>query len=317
MANAILGPVLSDILELSHGKSFVLASAFYSEARLDASTMSANSIELLLRLDLRSIDDWVARSIAPDALLRFWKRHQKYDVNVYCGPQAHAKIYAGDDAFLVGSANFTVRGLGGLNDEILWRETSHSAIYTMARALREYRSSLQQIQMYDLEAYVDKNLERVTQLQGKVKSSSENTLPSNPKRPARIGTYETFLQWLKHDESAAAREILDRANGKGQLSGHIKMNFYGLRQFLLGNPICSEDLTAANPDTYRLCKDASMERAIKRFVTEEAIDEGGLCVPTWKTYLPMRSGGAPKSGGATSGNLNRMLPLLARFQSRP
>ena len=91
------------------------------------------------------------------------------------------------------------------------------------------------------------------------------------------------------------------------------MNFYGIRQFLLAHAVQGKYLRSVDPGDYQLCNDGAMEQAIKRFVGKEAIDEGGLSVNTWRTYLPERSGGKPKSGGGTAGNLNRMLPLVARY----
>jgi hypothetical protein len=94
------------------------------------------------------------------------------------------------------------------------------------------------------------------------------------------------------------------------------MNFHGIRQFLLAHPTEARTLRRADPSAYRLFRDRTMEQALKQFVINEAIDEGGLKVNTWRTYLPEGSGGKPKSGGGTSGNLNRMLPLLARYLKR-
>ena len=59
MNKAILGPVLSDVASFSDGKKFILASAFYSEDRLDALEVGAKSIEIMVRLDLNSVDGWV------------------------------------------------------------------------------------------------------------------------------------------------------------------------------------------------------------------------------------------------------------------
>lgn len=313
MADAIVGPMLADVLALSSGRTFVLASAFYSEARLDATTISAGSADFMVRLNLKSIDDWVARAIAPDALLKLWERHNDVDLNVYCGPGAHAKIYVGDDAFCVGSANFTVRGLAGTTDEILWRERDPSARKKMLRALKEYKSGLHPLTREELKDYVDRNLAIVKKLQLQSKRSMEDSLPPQLHRPVRTGNYDEFLLWLSAQKSGAANEILSRANGKGQLSGHVRMNFYGIRQFLIAHPTHRKDLQSASPDGYRLCNDAPMEHAMKRFVEMEAADEGGLVLDTWRTYLPARSGGKPKSGGGTSGNLNRMMPLLANY----
>lgn len=312
MGHAIIGPVLSDIMALAGGEQFVLASAFYSAARLDATTISAKRTEILVRLDLASIDEWVARTIAPDALLRLLQRHPDIDIKVYCSPTAHAKVYAGDTAFFVGSANYTVRGLSGMADEILWLESDPKAAGVMRRALALYRSTLQPIAKDDLEEYVNKNLAKVKDLHRKARRSREDVLPSTTRRPPRIGTYEKFLTWLRTARSPAAAEVLARARGKGNLSGHIRMNFYGIRQFLLGHPVHGRRLRDADPALYRLTHDNSTEEALGRFVRDEAADEGGLVVDTWRTYLPESVSGKPKSGGGTLGNLNRMLPLMAR-----
>jgi hypothetical protein len=317
MGTAILGPVLSDVQTLAEGKKFTLASAFYSAERLDAITIATPAADIMVRLNLRSVDAWVARAIAPDALLRFWKRHPNVAIRVFYSPGAHVKVYAGDDHFLVGSANFTVRGLGGTTDEILWLESAPAARRSMLRALNAYKRTLQPLTQGELRDYVSSNSARVRALQEKAKASSEASLPINLSRPTRIGDYGQFLSWLARNRTnVAATETLARANGKGQLSGHIRMNFYGIRQFLLARPIEAKYLRSVNPESYQLAQDAVMESAIKQFVLGEAVDEGGLIVDTWRTYLPERSGGKPKSGGGTSGNLNRMLPLVARHLRR-
>lgn len=313
MKQAILGPTLADLQRLAGGKRFTLASAFYSAPRLDAFAIDAKAADIMVRLDLRAIDAWVARSIAPDALLRFWKRHQRCDIAVYYSPTAHIKIYAGDSSFLIGSANLTVRGLSGTTDEILWRESRQTTRNAIESALKLYKAALFPLTLEELEAYVEKNIDIVTKLQKHAIKSPEDSLPDRLPRPKRMGTYQTFLKWLEREKGPAAIEVLARANGRGQLSGHIRMNFFGLRQFLLASPADARRLRLADSNSYELWRDQAMENALKIFVDREAADEGGLVVDTWRTYLPMRSGGKPKSGGGTSGNLNRMLPLMAQY----
>jgi hypothetical protein len=111
----------------------------------------------------------------------------------------------------------------------------------------------------------------------------------------------------------AAQMIYARARGQGQLSGHIKQNFFGLRQFLIAYPRTMRDLAMQDPSSYLLHRDRSVQARLKSFVNREATNEEDFKVDTWKTYLPESSGGKPKSGGGTSGNLKRMLPLVARF----
>jgi hypothetical protein len=311
-----VGPTLSDVLAVSGGKRFTLASAYYSAARLDATTMDVGAVEILVRLDLDSIDDWVTAAIAPDALLRLWLRHTASDIRVYYSPTAHAKIYAGDQAYLIGSANYTVRGLSGTTSEVLWLESEPSRRREMERAIAKYRSSLKLLTRAELEEYVTLNIAEVKKRRSKARRSSEDTLPPDPDRPARMGTYEHYLAWLSTSRIEQGPEIRARAAGKGQLSGHIRMNFLGIRQFLIAHPQESGKLRSKDPATYSLAADAVMEGALKKFVETEAADEGALSVDIWRTYLPMRSGGKPKSGGGTSGNLNRMLPQIARYLAR-
>jgi hypothetical protein len=316
MAKALLGPVLSDVMKLSRGRHFTLASAFYSAARLDATTITAERAEIMVRLNLDSIDDWVRRAIAPDALLRLLERHHGVSITLFCGSAAHAKIYAGDTGFLIGSANFTVRGLSGTGNEMMWYENAPAAVRQMRRAIREYRSSLVPLSRAELGDYVSQHRARVRELQRKTKPSDENRLPSGADRPSRLGSYSAFLSWAAGLDADPADEIVARANGKGQLSGHIRMNFYGLRQFLLAHPAAARGLRRRDPAHYSLASDRAMQEALRQFVRTEAVDEGGLVVDTWRTYLPEASGGKPKRGGGTSGNLNRMLPLIATYLKR-
>jgi hypothetical protein len=87
VSKAIVGPVLADLSELWGGRHFVLASAFYSAARLNATTITTRSAQLLVRLDLERPDEWIARAVAPDALLAFVDRHTNVDIGMYCGPR--------------------------------------------------------------------------------------------------------------------------------------------------------------------------------------------------------------------------------------
>lgn len=309
---AIVGPVLADLSDLWHGRHFVLATAFYSAARLRATTITASSAELLIRLDLQRPDEWIAGAVAPDALLEFVDRHPKVDISMYCAPSAHAKIYLGDRAFLAGSANYTVRGLSGTATEIMWRDSSSAAVRKMRRALFRYRQALRPLSRAALAEYVERFGRVVKQRRRKMPRSIEDTLPPEPQRPPRLGTYEGFLEWLQ-GRGDAADVVLARARGEGHLSGHIRMNFYGIRQFLLAHPAYGRTLRKANPEHYRLAEDTPLQQDLRDFVIQEATNEGGLVVDTWRTYLPQQSGGKPKSGGGTIGNLNRMLPLIARY----
>ena len=182
----------------------------------------------------------------------------------------------------------------------------------MRRALAEYRSALKPLSRAALADYVERYGDVVKRRRPTAKRSPEDSLPPDVARPARTGTYERFLEWLERQDGAAS-EVLARALGKANLSGHIRMNFFGIRQFLLAHPAYGRALRGADPGAYRLVEDVDLQEDLKNFVLHEAADEGGLVVSTWRTYLPQHSGGKPKSGGGTQGNLNRMLPLMARY----
>jgi len=121
------------------------------------------------------------------------------------------------------------------------------------------------------------------------------------------------LEWLARQKSAAAAEILARAKGKGNLQGHIHRNFYGLRQYLMARPEEMERFANEDSSFYRLSGDAATEKRLKDFVTHQASNEHDFSLDIWKTYLPEECGGRAGKHGGTIGNLNRMLPLVAKY----
>src|SRR3546814_17117014 len=89
-------------------------------------------------------------------------------------------------------------------------------------------------------------------------------------RPTRFGDYDDFLKWLSRQTDDASKEISRRAHGKAQLSGHIRQNFFGLRQFFLVNPGNMSLLTQQEEDTYTLSKDTKTEATISTYVKPTA-----------------------------------------------
>jgi hypothetical protein len=318
MRCSILGPVLADLERIGLNESEALfATAFYSRRRLEELELQARRVDFLVRLDLMSPLDWIGGSVSPDGLLDFVRRYEtRGTVRLFCSPTAHAKVYVGATGFLVGSANLTVRGFGGLASEILWLEDDVSALRAMRRTIGEYRASLRLVTIEQLEIYVQKYAEevRVARKLLPKRLSTEDKLPRIrlPRSP-RLGEYTTFLGWLKRRNDSAAQLIHARAEGQGNLSGHIRRNFFGIRQFLVAYPRTMRDLAMQDPSKYHLHTDTAVQARLKSFVNLEAADEEDFKVDTWRTYLPMSSGGKPKSGGGTIGNLKRMLPLVARF----
>lgn len=322
MFKALVGPVLDDLRKIGlSSDQLVIATAFYSRPQLEALPIHAARIDLLVRLDTSDLTDWVYGAVAPDALLDFVTRHmaRSIEVRLFVSPTSHAKVYLGSAGFLVGSANLTVRGFGGLADEILWYQNDRHAIMTMSAALQHYRGHMQRMDPDELRAFVEQNRDEVKRLRSRVPrqlrplTHYEDRLPQTPARSPRLGSFDGFLRWLDGQPQNAAALIARRGRGEGNLSGHIRRNFFGLRQFFIARPDLMHTALSADPDRYALRRDAYMKDALRSFVRRDCVDEAELSVKTWRTYLPKSAGGKPKSGGGTSGNLKRMIPLIARY----
>jgi hypothetical protein len=322
MRRVLLGPVVADLSLVGlDSKYLTIASAFYSRQRLDALAIDAVHLDLLVRLDTSDLTEWISGAVDPDALRQFGDRliQNGVQVRLFVSPTAHAKVYLGASGFLVGSANLTVRGFGGLANEILWYESDLGATRAMKSALGMYRAGLRLLELQELADFVTKNRDGVKKARAKLRSTqrsilpAEDLLPRSVARPARLGDFCDFVRWLDGHRGAAHRLIARRARGEGQLSGHIRRNFFGLRQFFIAHPTEMQDALRQDPRNYALHQDPSMQDALRSFVLREAVDEDAFSVGTWRTYLPQSAGGKPKTGGGTSGNLKRMIPLVARY----
>ncbi|WP_242217615.1 hypothetical protein [Shinella zoogloeoides] len=315
---AIVGPLVSDIASIS-GDDVTLATAFYTSGALDVLNIKAKRLRLLMRLNTQSVADWAVGSLDPLALRAFIQRHKQTcgEVSLLISPTAHAKIYSGQNGYLVGSANLSTRALSGSAAEILWFESDDERKRAMDAAVQDYSQKFSPCSIAQLDAYIAANEVKAKELSKKIPremfTDEEDRLPRGILRPARLGDYDAFLGWLSKHTSPAAKEVLARANGKSNLSGHIRQAFFGLRQFLLGAPDVMYHFTKVDPDSYSFSSDVSTASKLGSFVTKHARDEGPFSPKKWQTYLPKSAGGKQVTGGATSGNLNRMLPLIARY----
>ena len=318
MNQIIVGPVLQHLqmIGLDRG-AITLATAFYSRRALTSLVISAESVTILCRLDLSSTEEWKRGYVAPDALLSFLQAQQGRGAStlLYAAPTAHVKLYAGNQAALIGSANLTIRGFGG-GHEILCRLRGRQALHKTARALREYQSALEKIGIDELQEYVESNKSSVRRSKARRKNKSDQLPDSSRSVRSHLGSYDDFLNWLDGVPKAGASEIKERALGKHNLQGHINRNFFGLRQFFLAFSEDYNRMIETDTDTYKLSKDVEMERHLHEFVHQFAADEDGFLLDRWKTYLPIECGGRAERHGGTIGNLNYMLPLVAAYLSR-
>lgn len=312
----IVGPTLRDVQNIGlDGPQVDIATAFYSRRALDSLRINARRVRFLCRLDLTRTDEWRAGYIAPDALLAKIDalRDAGSVVTLCASARAHAKAYAGRVGAMTGSANLTLRGFGG-GYELVVRGSGDEAVLAVRAALNRYERKLLPVDIENLREYVTTNL-RSVQASLRRRPPLEDRLPSVPRDglSARLGSYESFKGWLGKQVENGARIILNRANGQANLQGHIHRNFFGLRQFFLAYPETLTRFAREDPDRYKLSRDPNTERAIADFVSRFAVDEDDFSLHTWKTYLPRECGGRAGRHGGTIGNLNYMLPLVARY----
>lgn len=312
----IVGPILSDLHRLDwNGEHVVLATAFYSDRALSSLVVTASRLQVLCRLDADDPSEWARGWIAPDILLgrlrSFEANGTRIDLRVH--RSAHAKVYAGATGVMIGSANLTLQGFGG-GWEMVHASSDPEDVRNVREGLEKYARTMEPMTLDELEAYTAKHGDFVREYRKAHKSSRHRDKVSAPTaRPPRLGGYRDFLRWLNRQTGEAAREIHARARGKGNLQGHINRNFFGLRQFLLAYPESLERFRTENADAYKLSADATTEGALATFVGRHAADEAQFSLDVWKTYLPRECGGRAARHGGTIGNLNRMLPLVARY----
>ncbi|HKW19460.1 MAG TPA: phospholipase D family protein [Terriglobales bacterium] len=320
----IEGPTLPVLRSIGlQSKDVQLVTAFYSEGPLRwlLQELAVETVTVAARLDLKNPSEWLCGSIDPEALLTFLKalRDRGVTVRFFASPLAHAKIFVGDRGVIVGSANLSTRGFGAGAE--LVRVSGRAEVRQARRSVIAYMRRLGIISIDELERYVGRyarDAREARRNRAARRSPDEDRLPRIriEGRGMPAGRYDDFVRWLDRQESDAAREIAARARGKGQLSGHIHKNFYGLRQFLLADPTDLRRFAREDEDIYRLSADQETERHISRFVHKNAVDEAEFRLETWRTYLPVECGGKAGKHGGTIGNLNRMLPLVARYLER-
>ncbi|MFH1219418.1 MAG: hypothetical protein V1694_03085 [Candidatus Eisenbacteria bacterium] len=319
----IAGPTFLDLERIGlDGGRLDFATGFYSTGAFSKVRFTPARFNFMCRLDLDSPDEWKKGLVAPDALLEMLQGCLEAGtrVSLYTSPLAHAKVYIGSAQALVGSSNFSVRGFGG-GDEVIQRTKSLRVVERLRKALDGYRVGLRATTLDELSDYVRKHRAGVRRYQRERRRrqlpvSQEDRIPqvSRDMNP-RFGDYEAFKTWLQQQPEEAADVVYDRALGQSNLQGHIHRNFYGLRQFLLTYPSVVRGLISEHPDLYHLFEDKDTGRLLSSFVGSEATDEDDFELDVWKTYLPIEFGGRADKRGGTIGNLNRMLPLMARYLS--
>ena len=307
--------MLNDLRNIGlSGLKVDLVTAFYSRQALACLEIAAKSMRVICRLDMHSIDEWKNGYISPDGLLDFVTQCRGRGTNValYAHEGAHAKLYVGHAIAMIGSSNLTMHGFGG-GYEMMLSTNSRTQLSTYRKAVTKYARRCTPIRLEDLQAFVDNNTREIEEYRRNHRIEVDRLPSITRDNQIRFGDYANYLNWLGRRADEASIEILARANGKGNLQGHIHRNFYGLRQYFLANPISMHAFSNINPDDYSLAADPLTEAALRSFVYHNLVDEADFKRNIWKTYLPEECGGRAARHGGTIGNLNRMLPLVARY----
>ena len=153
----LVGPIFSDLDRLDFGGDrAVIATAFYSRSALFKLKIASTRLDLMVRLDLDSCDEWKRGMIDPAALVAF-ADHQVatgIDVRLFVHPIAHAKVYLGRTGYFVGSANLTVRGFSGAGHELLWLHRGAAGRSEMLAVLDSYVDNFEPITLPRLNDYI-------------------------------------------------------------------------------------------------------------------------------------------------------------------
>ena len=310
----ITSPNLSLLKEIGlSGQAGYIATAYYSSRALEYlnSITKVRHLHLFFRLDLTKNDEWKRRSIDPAALLLFIQKQTKQGatVKLVTHPSAHAKIYIGDKGVICGSSNLSTNGFGSGMEVVCFDRKD--GIPGALKNLAQYAKRMEPLDIRTLAKYVQDM--KPAKFEEK---TDQNKLPRNISYGGILEqAYENFRVWLSKQKGAAEQEIFSRAmNMRHQnLTGHIHKNFFGLRQFYIAYPELIQPLSSVDANQYKLLKDNAISNLIKIFVTHNATDEGSFKVQVWKTYLPIKLGGRAQKDGGTIGNLNRMIPLVAKY----
>jgi len=259
--------------------------------------------------------DWIQGSIDPESLLKIVKSSAgRIKFNIAHEDTLHAKAYFCEKKGLIGSANLTLRGFGnGLEFLLL---ISDSVLKSTKEWLEKHVSPyLEKITLSDLEHFIEKNKTEVYEKRRRIKRALNKKI----KRKIASLPYpsiDDFIDYCAKLNRAAPKEIVLRSMGKDQLSGHIKNLYYASQQFFDKYQKLIKQLSKASPDDFRL-QNAPFKRTWIKFIQSSLLRNilsVGFLAQSTLNYLPSVVGGKQTTGGAGIGNLNRILPLVAKFR---
>lgn len=202
MSQMLVGPILKDVEDLGlSGKEALLATAYYTAGPLKKLRIDAQRVTLAVRLDQENLIDWVSGSIDPVALCDAVKglTSRGIDVSMYAGKFAHAKMYAGENRALIGSANLTTLGFSGVGNEALWRlDLQSKQGISFISGFRRYIKGMSALSIHELEGFIEKNRSRVAKARRSIRNIVGHWQAITEQRNKREGheLQMTYFQYL-------------------------------------------------------------------------------------------------------------------------
>jgi HKD family nuclease len=257
---------------------------------------------------------WIQNSIDPISLRKFIDKFSNcLEINIAHNDTLHAKGYFAENNGLIGSANLTSQGFGdGL--EFLYSISGSILTKTKSWFNGKIKPLLHPITPAELNSFIGKNINAVIQLQKKYRKLLRQSHKHRGNK-APISSIDVFMDYCAKLQGAVPNEVVLRYLGKFQLSGHIRNFYYASQQFLSKYPGLISPIRKEPMDEFHLQNSPYIE-LWKKFINSpflKDIEEERYSAKSTAIYLPTNLGGKQISGGAGSGNINRVLPLVARF----
>lgn len=303
---------------IKKGKSLTIFSPFYTRAgllllkHLLDENNSIKEINFNCRL---TTHDWIQGSIDPISLHSITKSLSgKIKFHFACNDILHAKVYYCEKKGLIGSANLTSRGFGtGL--EFLLFISGDILERTQEWVNSNISPHLTPISLKGLSRFINKNKTDVEKQKEKIRKLIKKK--RKPKKiPLPISPIDGFIDYCANLRGEAPKEVVLRFMGKLNLSGHIKNFYYASQQFLSAHQTIINPISRMSPEKFRLRNTPYKDKWIN-FVNSENLKDDpkvGYSAESTLKYLPAGLGGTQTTGGGGIGNINRVLPLVARFR---
>jgi HKD family nuclease len=259
--------------------------------------------------------DWIQGSIDPIALVRLTKTFSgKIRFSFSCDDSLHAKAYYCEKKGLIGSANLTSQGFGNRLEFLLL--ISGTILGTTKKWFSKHiHPYLKRFSQKELAQFIRRN-------EAEVKKEKEKLKKLKAARSKQRGVKTTyspideFMDYCAGLPGPAAKEVVLRYMGKDQLSGHIRNFYYASQQFLSKYIGLTTRIARKSAQTFRLQEMPFKDQWISFIHSSDLknIPDANYSAQSTIRYLPESLGGKQTTGGAGIGNLNRVLPLVAKYR---